>query len=130
MPERTSEVNPSTGGDFVSVATFLPVRRWVDVIPFLRMSSKVTGQLMKSDVIRFGLKTDLLHKRFWTLSVWADRESMRRFVAAEPHATAARKFAKWAGQGAAFAEWKNNDGSINWDDAMERLEKPTFYFRG
>ena len=97
MPARTSEVNPPVGKELVSIATFLPVRRWIDVIPFLRMSSKVSGQFMKSDVVRFGVKTDLLHKRFWTVSVWSDRVAMRRFVAAEPHATAVKKFAKWAG---------------------------------
>ena len=130
MPARTSEVNPSTGREFVSIATFLPVRRWVDVIPFLRMSSKVSGQLMKSDVIRFGVKTDLLHRRFWTLSVWSDRAAMRLFVAVEPHATAVRKFAKWAGRGAAFAEWEDEDGSINWDVAKEKMNKPRFYYKG
>jgi hypothetical protein len=130
MPERVVEVNPPAGGDFVSVFTFLPVRRWKDVIPFLRMSSRVTGQLMKSDVVRFGVKTDLLHKRFMTLSVWSDREAMRRFASTEPHATAVRKFAKWAGKGAAFVEWKGGESSIDWDDAMKRLDKPTFYFKG
>lgn len=129
MPETKSEVNPPTGSDFVSVATFLPVQRWADVIPFLRMSSRVSQQLMRSDVIRFGLKTDILHKRFWTLSVWPDRESMRRFVAAEPHATAERKFGKWAGQGAAFVEWKNNDGAIDWAVARESLKTPSFYYK-
>src|SRR2546422_1433605 len=97
MPARTSEVNPPTGKEFVLIATRLPVRRWVDVIPFLRMSSRISGQLKKSDVVRFGVKTDLLHKRFWTISVWSDRVAMRRFVAAEPHATAVKKFAEWAG---------------------------------
>ncbi|HEV2390183.1 MAG TPA: hypothetical protein VGS04_05605 [Nitrososphaerales archaeon] len=129
MPETRSEVNPPTGSDFVSVATFLPVRRWIDVVPFLRMSSKVTGQLQASDVIRFGLKTDLPRKRFWTLSVWADRESMRRFVTAEPHATAQRKFGKWAGRGAAFVEWKNTDGAIDWAEAKDRLKTPSFYYK-
>lgn len=128
MPETKSEVNPPKGSNFVSVATFLPVRRWVDVIPFLRTSSRISEQLKKSEVVRFGLKTNLPRKRFWTLSVWPDRDSMRRFVAAEPHATATRKFAKWGGQGAAFVEWTNNDGSIDWMDAMRRLKTPTRYY--
>jgi hypothetical protein len=130
MPARTSEVNPPAGKELVSIATFLPVRRWIDVIPFLRMSSKVSGQLMKSDVVRFGVKTDLLRKRFWTVSVWSDRVAMRRFVAAEPHATAVKKFAKWAGPGAAFAEWTDEDGSIDWGVAKEKMKKPSFYYKG
>jgi hypothetical protein len=130
MPARTSEVNPPTGKEFLSLATFLPVRRWLDVIPFLRMSSRVSAHLMKSEAIRFGVKTDLLHKRFWTLSVWSDRVAMRRFVAAEPHATAVKRFAKWAGQGAAFVEWTGGDGSINWDMAKEKMKEPSFYYKG
>jgi len=130
MPERIVEVNPPSGGEFVSVFTLLPVRRWTDVIPFFRMSTKVTRQLIKTEVVRFGMKTDLLHKRLMTLSVWSDSDAMRRFATAEPHATAVRKFAIWAGKGAAFVEWKNEDGSIDWDDGMKRLDKPTFYFKG
>ncbi len=130
MPARTSEVNPPTGKEFLSIATFLPVRRWLDVIPFLRMSSRVSGQLMKSEAIRFGVKTDLLRKRFWTVSVWSDRVAMRRFVAAEPHATAVKRFARWAGQGAAFVEWTSEDGSIDWDVAKEKMKEPSFYYKG
>jgi hypothetical protein len=129
MPARTSEVNPPAGKELVSIATFLPVRRWVDVIPFLRMSSKVSRQLVKSDVVRFGVKTDLLRKRFWTVSVWSDRAAMRRFVAAEPHATAVKKFVKWAGSEAAFAEWKSEDGSVDWDLAKEKMKTPSFYYK-
>jgi hypothetical protein len=128
MPARTSEVNPPAGNELVSIATFLPVRRWVDVVPFLRLSSKVSGQLMKSDVVRFGVKTDLLRKRFWTISVWSDRVAMRRFVATEPHATAVKKFAKWAGADAAFAEWTDAEGSIDWDLAKEKMKNPSFYY--
>jgi hypothetical protein len=130
MPARTTEVNPPAGKGFVVVATFLPVRSWFDVIPFLRMSSRISGQLAKSDVVRFGVKTDLLHKRFWTISVWSDRVAMRKFVGAEPHATAVKKFADWAGQGAAFAEWNSEGGSIDWDLAKDKMKTPSFYYKG
>jgi len=129
MPARTYEVNPPAGSEFVCVATFLPVKRWAYVMDFLRMSSRVSDQLQKTEVIRFGVKTDLLRRQFWTLSVWSDRVAMRRFVAAEPHSTAVKKFAEWAGAGAAFAEWKSGDGSIDWDLAKEKMKTPSFYYR-
>jgi hypothetical protein len=94
MPARTYEVNPAAGDEFLSIATFLPIRKWIDIIPFLQISSRVSDQLMKTEVVRFGVKTDLRRKQFWTMSVWSNRVAMRRFVAAEPHATAMKKFAK------------------------------------
>lgn len=129
MPERRAEVNPPTGGEFLSVATYLPIRRWLDVVPFFRMSSRINGQLMKSQVIRFAMKTDLAHKSFWTISVWPDVESMRGFVVAEPHASAMKEFAKWGTESAAFVEWTDGKGAIDWSEARERLKNPTRRFR-
>jgi hypothetical protein len=77
----------------------------------------------------YAVKADFPKKHFWTLSVWQDADSMRRFVMTEPHATAVRKFVIWAGEGAAFAEWQSPDSSLDWDEAMKRLESPTFYYR-
>jgi hypothetical protein len=131
VPETQSEVNPpKTGVEFLSIATFLPVKRWVNVLPFLRMSSRVSAQLRETEVVRFGLKTNIPKKQFWTLSIWQSREAMRTFIGAEPHATAMKKFAQWAGDAAAFVEWSNTEGSINWEEAMEKLKKPDFYYRG
>jgi quinol monooxygenase YgiN len=127
MVQKTVEVNPSASSAvFVSVATALPVRGWLDVIRFFRMNSKVEAQLRKSEgLVRYALRTDFPHKRFWTLSVWTDRDAVRRFVTAEPHLTALRSFAKWAAPGAAFVEWEDSDGRADWGVAMKRLEAST-----
>lgn len=86
--------------------------------------------MRKTDgVVRYGLKTDFPRKRFWTYSVWKNRQAIGPFVAGEPHATAVKKFAEWAGAGAAFVEWENSAGNVDWDEASRRLEKPTFYYR-
>jgi len=37
-------------------------------------------------------------------------------------------FAHWAGKGAAFVEWTNADGKVDWDEADRRLKDPTFYY--
>jgi hypothetical protein len=90
----------------------------------------VERQLRRTEgVVRYGLKTDFPHKRFWTYSVWSSRESIGRFVVAEPHATAVKKFAEWASEGAAFVEWDNADGKVDWKEADSRLKSPTFYYR-
>jgi hypothetical protein len=88
----------------------------------------VEQQLRKSDgLIRYGLKTDLPHKRFWTHSVWKGRGNIGAFVAAQPHATAVKMFSQWAGKGAAFVKWDNADGKVDWDEA-DWLKNPTFYY--
>ena len=129
MVQRIVEVSPADAPEFTSIATYLPVRRWRHVISFFRMASRVEKQLQKTvGVVRYGLKTDFPRKRFWTYSVWNNRQAVGRFVAAEPHAAAVRKFAQWAGDGASFVEWTSNDGKVDWAEANRRLRAPTFYY--
>ena len=118
-------------GEYLCIATFLPVRRWRNVIPFLRMNSQVEKQLKQTPgLIRYSIRANFLRKRFWTFSVWADKASSNAFVRGEPHATAVRRFPEWAAEGAAFVEWTRGDGSINWKEALDRLKNPSFYYRG
>ncbi len=114
---------------YLCVATFLPVRGWMNVIPFLQMSSRIQEQLGRSEgVVRYGVRTDIPRKRFWTLSVWTDEKLMRTFVKAEPHLAAIKKFESWAGEGASFVEYTSTTGEIDWEEAENRLKNPTFYF--
>ena len=61
--------------------------------------------------------------------MWSDRDAVRDFVRAEPHATAVKRFESWAGDGAAFVEWEPAGSQLDWTDAMRRLEQPTFYYK-
>lgn len=118
-------------GEFLCMATFLPMRRWRHVIPFLRMSSRVEKQLKATQgLVRYGLRASLLRKEFWTFSVWVDKASVNAFVHSGAHTAAVERFPDWAGEGAAFVEWTSSDGSINWKDAAERMMNPTFHYRG
>lgn len=114
----------------IHVATFLPLKSWVHVIPFLRMSSKVIKQAKGSKgAVNYAVKADFAKRHFWTLSIWRDQDSLRRFVMEEPHATAVRNFGEWAGEGAAFVEWISSGDSIDWPEAMEHLKNLSFYYR-
>jgi hypothetical protein len=129
LVQRIVEVSTADSSEYTCVATYLPVRSWFHLIPFLRTSGRVERQLKTSPgIVRYGLKTNLPRKRFWTYSVWKSRESIGAFVTSEPHVTAVKKFSKWAGEGAAFVEWKNTDGNIDWEEAERRLENPSFYY--
>lgn len=129
MAEQKQANQTDTGRDFLCVATFLPIQRWRNVIPFLRMTSRVRKQLKSTEgLLRYTVKADFLHKRFWTFSVWSDRATLAAFVKTEPHATAVQKFRDWAAEGAAFVEWNSTDELASWDEALGRLQNPTFYY--
>ena len=130
MVKKVVEVSPADAGEFTSVATYLPVGRWRHVIAFFRMSGRVEQQLRRTDgVVRYVLKTDFRHKRFWTYSVWKNRKAIGPFVTSEPHATAVKRFAEWAGEGASFVQWDSIDGKVDWEEANRQLKNPTFYYR-
>ena len=113
---------------YVHVATFLPLKGWRYMIPFQLMTSKVLKQAKQSNgVVGYAVRADF-PKKYWTLSIWKDRDSMRQFVMAEPHVTAMEKFEEWAGDGSAFADWTSSSSSIDWEEAMRRLQNPTFYY--
>lgn len=113
----------SSTSEFVSAATFIPVRRWLDVIRFLRASFGVQRQLKgTSGLVRYGLRTNFIRKQYWTFSVWADQVSLDAFLQAEPHAVAMRRMHRWVVPGdSAFVTWDSADDSINWEEGLDRL---------
>ena len=119
------EVNPAEqGAELVCVATVLHVRGWWHLLPFLRMSRRVFGQLSGTPgLVRWSVKAELLTRLFYTFTVWKDRSSMATFTTIEPHATAMKSIIASGGPKTAFVEWVSLDGSINWDDAKRRLRQ-------
>lgn len=102
----------------------------VYMIPFQLMTSKVLKQVKETKgIMNYAVTADFRKKHFWTLSTWKDRDSLRRFIMARPHATAIQKFTEWAGEGSAFVEWTSSSNSIDWAEALERLKNPTFYYK-
>ncbi len=118
--------------ELLHVATYLPLKGWRHVIPFLAMSMRIEKQLKHSSgVVSYGLRAKVANRHFWTLSIWTDRKRMNEFINSEPHRTAVKRFAQWAGRGAAFAEWAAvDDQDAIWTTALEKLKNPTFYYQG
>lgn len=123
------DVAPLGAQEYVCVATFLPVRRWRDVIPFLWASRRVEAQLRSArGLVRYGLRAEVFRRRFWTVSVWRDHEAVDNFVRTDPHWRAVEQFARWADEGAAFVRWHSPVAVLSWDEALARLRTPTFVF--
>ena len=115
---------------FTCIATFLPLRSWKYMISFLLMTWKVMKQIKRSEgIVDYAVKANFSKKHFWTFSIWKDRISLRQFISQEPHATAVKKFEIWAGKGSAFVEWTSKSDKIDWREALQRLQNPTFYYR-
>jgi hypothetical protein len=122
--------NPQTQEKkYIHAATFLPLKGWRYMISFQLMTLKVLKQAKQSyGIVDYAVKADFPKKHFWTLSIWKDMDSIRQFVMTEPHITAMKKFEEWAGEGSAFVDWTSARSSIDWEEAMTRLQNPTFYY--
>ncbi len=116
--------------DFICVASFLPLKSWKYIIPFLIMSQKVLKQIKNSKgIINYGVKNGYINKNFWTFSIWEDHRAMMMFVHTEPHTTAIKKYKKWARDDSAFVIWMCQSKEINWKEALTKLETPTYYYK-
>jgi hypothetical protein len=80
-------------------------------------------------VINYAIKANFARKHFWTASIWENQDSLRSFMITEPHANAVKKFSEWSGDGSAFVEWTDRSDSINWTDALKKLQNPTYYYK-
>ncbi len=129
MQNNLDDSNSQTSDKYIHVATFLPLKGWRYMVPFQLMTSKVIKQAKRSHgIVDYAVKANFPRKHFWTLSIWENKESMRQFVISEPHATAMKKFEEWAGEGSAFVEWTSSSTSIDWEEAIRKLQNPSFYY--
>ena len=127
--QNNLDSDSQTQEKYTHVVTFLPLKSWRYMISFQLMTSKVLKQAKQSHgIVNYTVRADFPKKHFWTLSIWNDPHSMREFVMTEPHITAMKKFEEWAGDGSAFADWTSPSSSIDWEEAMRRLQNPTFYY--
>jgi hypothetical protein len=109
-------------GAVVVAATYLPLARWRYIFAFSRMASHVARQLeVTPGVVWFSIQAEYGRRTFWTLSVWTDRESMRKFVPLEPHASAMRRFSVWGAPEAKFIDWESPSVWVTWPEAYRRL---------
>jgi hypothetical protein len=129
-PSKSSQPGTEKSQSYLLVATYLPLKSFWKIIPFIRLSSKIEAQLRESNgIVRYALKTDMPRRRFWTLSAWTNREDMTQFSRSEPHRTAMKKFFEWGTDDARIAEWISPDEKIDWAEAERRLETPTFHYK-
>lgn len=88
----TSAQQPAPDGDYVVMASRLPLHHYRHIPRFLRATLAIRRQLRTAPgLIGYALDAQLHRKTFWTLSAWIDDDSLQAFVRAEPHHTVMAK---------------------------------------
>ena len=91
----------------------------------MRYTSQIRRQLANSEgLIGYALDAHVLSRDFWTLSVWEDEASLRRFVQQDPHGKVMMDLLPHMGQ-TAFFPFKVDASSIppDWEDTKRRMRE-------
>ena len=91
----------------------------------MRYTSQIRRQPADSEgLIGYALDANVLNRDFWTLYVWEDEKSLRRFVQRNPHGRVMTDLLPNMGQ-TVFLPFKVDGSSIppNWEDTERRVRE-------
>ena len=109
--------------EYLALITFLPRKSYWSIFSFLRLVRSIQSQLKNSKgLIGYSMRTQLLGKKAWTLSVWQDENSLQEFVYKTPHADTMGRPVLQPGK-SKFVRWKlaGSNTPPSWDDAFQQL---------
>ena len=115
---------PDPNGDFVALLSYLPLKNYLRVFPFIVYTAQVMKQLAAAHgLVGYTLLARPFSKRFWTLSAWANEEALRAFVQHPPHVKIMTALAPHMGK-TEFVRWavKGSELPLRWDDALRRID--------
>ena len=105
---------------FVSV-TRLRVKSIFFLFPFMRANEASVKELKSSSGLLNG--KELIDKKltFWTITIWEDEESMKRFRGSLSHRNAMQQLPKWCNE-ASYHHWVQEDNECpNWTTISDKL---------
>jgi hypothetical protein len=120
-----SFTSPKGDKEYVALLSFLPLKRYRKIATFARLTIETMGQLAKSrGLIGYSLAAELMLKRFWTLSVWEDQQSLMDFVREIPHSRIMQELAPHM-EKTQFTRWnvRASEIPIPWATAQQHLLK-------
>jgi heme-degrading monooxygenase HmoA len=110
------------GKEYVALLSMLPLKSYW-MVPRLTRFMFATQQQLKGahGLIGYSLYAELRRKRFYTLSVWEDRQALMDFVEEIPHGEIMQKLKPHMGE-SRFVEWKARAAEIpiQWKGALKR----------
>ena len=114
---------PEPGLEYLALISYLPLRHFRAVPSFFRYTLETQRQL-KTAPGRLGYSLDAqpFRRRFYTLSVWEDSQSLQDFVQQLPHSRIMQDLSPHMGK-SQFAQWKltAQDYPPDWDQSKARL---------
>ena len=115
--------SPDPHRDFLALLSYLPLKNYWRVLPFVAYTAQVVRQLASADgLLGYSLLARPLSKRFWTLSVWKNEDALRAFVQHPPHQRIMTALAPHMDR-TRFVRWtlKGSELPLQWDEALRRL---------
>ncbi|MDA7967305.1 hypothetical protein [Ruegeria sp.] len=120
------KINPEPETDYIIQITYLPLRSYLDFPTFFKDVQKVQDQLQKSHgLIGFKLRADILAKQGYTISVWENAESLKKFISSGAHKETMDQSRDYLGEGRKFvtAFIKGSDFPPSWEWAIKMLKE-------
>ncbi len=101
-----SFATPESDGEYHAMLSYLPLSSFRAMPKFMRYTYQIRRQLADSEgLIGYPLDANVPGRKFWTVSVWEDEESLVRFVERTPHSRVMTDLLPHMGQ-TEFVHWK------------------------
>ncbi len=125
IPWKMAE-RPVAGIRYLALVSYLPLKHFRALPKFFRFTFEIQRQLQSTPgLIGYSLDARPLARKFWTLSVWRDQQSLTNFVGALPHTQVMRDLARHMGK-SQFGQWmvESHEIPLDWTAAKARVSKP------
>ena len=116
---------PESGREYTALLSYLPLNKWRAMPKFVRYTYQIQRQLADSEgLVGYSMHANVVGKEFWTLSVWEDEETLRRFVRRTPHGRVMTDLLPDMGQ-TEFLPFKLDGSSVppDWVDTKRRMRE-------
>ena len=121
---QRSAIDPAR--EYVAFTSAFHLKSLLRVPAFVRRAYKIMKQADAAPgIVGWSLGFNLFTLDFYTLSVWQDNDSLRRFVREGEHLTSLTEFAQDLRKSTTFVHYKlfGRDVPATWKDALERLRQ-------
>ena len=108
---------------YLALISYLPLEHYRTLPKFFRFAFETMRQLASSKgLIGYSLEAQLFARKFWTLSVWEDQQSLTGFVHQIPHSRIMQALGPHMGK-TQFVQWRVSAEQIplDWSAAKARL---------
>lgn len=115
---------PDPRRQYVALLTYLALQHGWQTPLLLWHTTRIARQLRHSrGLVGYSLRSELLSRRFWTLSAWEDELALQAFVRTLPHARIMKMMAPRM-RANSFIRWmvKGSELPLSWADALRRLQ--------